>query len=278
MGRSGSSIIFDTFMQGMDCAFMSQYNTNFIKYPQITFIHNIVNKYRPKVSKKNKIMPTAKEAYIVWNFLCDCNFSQSFLRGVQATNVEIQKIRKYIKRLLFWQRKTRFATKLTGPPRIEFLSSIFKDAIFIDVIREPRAVVNSLLNVKFRIKKGLEKPYWVDSLGDKEILEWKSYDFSALSLAALEWRAVYNLTKIEINKINPKYLQIKYENFVNDPKLIVNKILKFVGLNYSKSHDKFIENTHFLNQKSKYLNNLSKKEINIINSICGIELSELGYA
>jgi len=276
MGRSGSSIIFDSFMQGMDCAFMSKLNIHFVKYPQFTFIHNIINYYRLKVSRRNRIIP-AVEDYTIWDYFSECNFSQSFLRGVQATNVEKQKIRKFVGQLLFWQRKKRFATKLTGPPRIRFLSSIFRDAIFIDVIRDPRAVVHSFLNVRFRKRKGLKKLNWDGSLDKKDMLEWQSYDFSALSLATLEWRAVYNLTKLEINAIKPKYLQIKYENFVNDPKLIVKQILKFVGLNYSKSHDKFINNTKIVNLNSKYSKDLSKKEINIINTICKSELSELRY-
>ncbi|MFC1785872.1 sulfotransferase [Candidatus Neomarinimicrobiota bacterium] len=282
MGSSGSSIIFDTFMQHRGLAFFSQYcSKKYVKSPQLTALHRFFCNYRPKnahnLSYLKKLTPTSRESYKLWKYLCGNKFPNSFLRNIKATHEEKTKTKNYISKLLFYQGKNRFATKLTGPPRIEFLTSIFEDIVFIDIIRDPRAVVNSLLNVDFRKIKSLTTPYWDDSLADKDEIEWNKFDRSAISLAALEWRSVYRLTKLELNKVEPNYMRIKYEDFIDSPQNTLKTILKFVGLDYTYDADKFIKKTNFFSTNHKFRDNLSVTDINTINSICEKEIDELGY-
>jgi omega-hydroxy-beta-dihydromenaquinone-9 sulfotransferase len=45
--------------------------------------------------------------------------------------------------------RNRLLLKITGWPRISFLSEIFEEAKLVHTMRDGRAVANSMLNVRF---------------------------------------------------------------------------------------------------------------------------------
>lgn len=283
MGRSGSSIIYDVFSQHSDLAFFSQYCTKLIHFPQLTFAHRFFKTYRQKGQWQKqktleKIVPSPKEAYDNWEYLCGKKFRSSFLRDIKANPQEKEKTIRYINTLLKWQGKSRFVTKLTGPPRITFINSIFDNAVFIDIVRDPRATVNSLLNVGFRKKKGLAKMAWEGSLVGDDLKIWESYGKSPVAILALEWRAVYKQTKEEVKNLGPSnYKRVRYEDFVEAPRTILGEIYGFSNLSYTKHVDDFISKTYLKNTNFKYKETLTKTEINIIEEICKNEIEELRY-
>lgn len=282
MGRSGSSIIYEAFANHFQLAFFSQYCTKGPLLPHFTFIHRFFSNYRKKEqwekqTKLSKLRPNPKEAYNIWERLCGEKFRNSFLRNLKPTEKERNNILRYISSLLFYQHKNRFVMKITGPPRIEYLSGVFDTPVFIEIIRDPRAVVYSLLNVEFRKKKGLQTPNWHDSLSEEDVKEWESYDKNPIALAALEWRSVYRQTKEELLKIKPYYKLIKYEEFVKDPQKIIVDILGFAGLSEEKRVVNYVNRMNYKNVNYKYFEGFSEQEIKMIEDICKKELEERNY-
>jgi len=283
MGRSGTTIIFEAFVSHPDLGYLSNYTNKFFRFPRLGLIHRAFlthgqKKQGQKVAILNKIYPKPAEAYQTWEYLLGKKFRDTFLKDISPIVNEINRVKHYVGKLFIWQNKKRFATKLTGPPRIMFLSKIFSDAIFIDIVRDPRAVIASLINVDFMKRKGLDKPYWKDSLTEnhKKILD--KYNKSPIALAALEWCSVCEQTAIEKRTSGPRYLKIKYEDFIENPNKILNKIYSFVNLRLFWKSTEYINKIQYKNMNYKYLNRLTKQEIKIIEDICYEQMIELGYS
>ena len=85
------------------------------------------------------------EAYPVWERYCGERFVYDFMLGVKATPEERERVRRLVGKLLRYQGKLRFATKITGPARIGYLASIFPDAQFVWLVRDGRDFVTSAL-------------------------------------------------------------------------------------------------------------------------------------
>lgn len=277
-GRSGTTIAFEHFVNHGDIAYMSNY-TDKLKSPVFGIFHLLFgirgkkNQYND-VSKINRLLPKTSESHSTWNRLCGDKFSNTFLKGVKATEAEAEKIKSYVQQIISFQKKCRFSTKLTGPPRIEYLASIFKEAYFINIIRDPRAVVASLKNVEFWINSP-NKPFWKDAFSEHHYELWNTYNKCDTSLAALECLAIFEQTKKEAE--HAKVLNIKYECFADEPISQLTKIYKFTNLNLSDANFIYTNNNMPSNMNYKYKDRLSKEEIKIVENICAPIIDEYGY-
>lgn len=104
-------------------------------------------------------------------------------------------------------RKYRLLIKITGWSRIGFLSNIFPTAKFIHLIRDGRAVANSLVNVDWWSGwKGPQNLRW-GKLTPTQEEEWKTHNKSFIALVAIEW-------KILLDAVEDAKKFINHENFL----------------------------------------------------------------
>jgi hypothetical protein len=168
--------------------------------------------------------------------------------------------------------------KFTGPPRIRYLSGLFPDAYFVDIVRDPRAVVASLLMVKFwKQKGGFEGPFWNEALNGEALDRWVRSDRSPVVLAALQWRSVYQATHEEKNSAQGRYLRCRYEDFMEDPLGMVSKVMAFCRLSPSHDIERYISSQNYRNMNYKYREKLSAEEISHITDINQDLMEGLGY-
>ncbi|MHC4758206.1 MAG: sulfotransferase family protein, partial [Planctomycetota bacterium] len=262
-GRCGSTIIFEALCVHEDLAWFSNYNKlvprfDFVSImPRLYNLSFLKNKTRGEKSQHglgtsliSKLLPTPFECYNRWNLLCGEKFSRSFLNRIKATEKEIDKVQKTIERTIFWQGKTRFAAKYTGPTRIEYINSIFPDALFIHVKRDPRAVVYSWMDVDFWTDyAGKLKPRWTGGLPDDWQNEWRTYGSTPLALTAMQYRAIMLICEQEKKLLDSnRYMEVTYENFILDPLNVIKKILSFCKLNDSQLMFDYINSRQYLNQ------------------------------
>jgi len=172
MPRSGTTVISEAISLHEEFGWISNYLTKFPNYIWISMLNRLcfipkigiyIRGRKPQTNNLNsffrKFFPYPSEAYNIWEIFLGKKFRNDYLFGKVATEEERKNVIEYFKKVLKYQGKKRLFVKLTGPPRIQFLTSIFPDAYFIHIIRDPRAVVNSLLKVKFwREGGGLERP------------------------------------------------------------------------------------------------------------------------
>ncbi|EPH6503888.1 sulfotransferase [Vibrio vulnificus] len=120
--------------------------------------------------------------------------------------------------------------KFTGPGRVEYLSSIFPDALFINVVREPVATVNSLLKVPFWQAQGLHQLWWQGAYSNHELETYQQIRHDPVCSTAFQLNKILKTTEEEISRTKVKSLTVHYEDFVRDPQFIVHQIMHFCHL------------------------------------------------
>ena len=111
------------------------------------------------------------EHYNFWEYITGkrIDFSRGFLLDEKATSDEIKRARAFLNKQVKYQGRKRLIMKFTGPGRLEYLTSIFPDALVVNIIREPVATVRSWLEVGFWQRMGIDKLWWRGSYTPEEI-------------------------------------------------------------------------------------------------------------
>ena len=290
MGRSGTSVLFEIFAAHEQLGWISNYSARFPHWP----IANLMLRFTDtsqwylrgkkqqygKNTWRNRFLPKPQEGYPFWESYCGEKFLWEFHLKPETDPDVKSRLHEAVINTLLYQGKKRFATKLTGPARILYLRSIFPDAIFVHVIRDGRAVVDSLLRVDFwREKGGHERPFWKNALGKDDFIELDTYGAGPVALAAIEWRNVIESIRGEAEDLGGKeYIEVKYEDFVKSPTKTVGMIYEFCSLPQSNRATRQLSMyREFRNMNEKYRSR-SKEDIAIMNGIMGVLLAKLGYS
>jgi hypothetical protein len=227
-----------------------------------------------------RFLPHPVEAFPVWQLHCGKKMKFDYLLGQVASSDERRAITRVIRHMLLLQGKRRFFTKLTGPPRICYLNSIFNDAYFIHIIRDPRAVVRSLLNVSFwRNRGGLQKLWWKNGPDTDEIGLETPEGLVPCKLAALQWKNVLEVTWKESQLIDKKrYIEIRYEDYVREPHGILNDLMTKVELPPSSNVHRYLDSIGRPSDMNfKYKEHFSLDEIECIERITAFTAQKAGY-
>jgi len=254
-GRSGSTIISEFIMVHEQLAWPSNYlemypYADWSNYLRPVFDNSFwrVTAEKGQINKTrlfNTYLPCPAEAYPFWERLSrdEIDFSRGFLLGDVATTDEKKKIRAVFANLVKAQGRERLALKTTGPGRIGYLQSIFPDAIFINVIREPTATVRSLLNVPFWKDLGMHQLWWTGAYSEAEKRYYQTIRHDANLSTAFQLEKILCTTRQEAEQCNADVTTIHYEDFVANPSVIVEQVLSISGLASSKWINRKLETT-----------------------------------
>lgn len=199
----------------------------------------------------NNIVPRPAESWSLWQKMTrgDIDFSRDFLLYKRASEVEKQTIRRTFDEMLTLQGKQRLALKLTGPARLEYLHSIFPDAYFINIVREPTATVTSLLNTKFWQEQGTQQLWWRGAYSRKELNTYNAIAKNPVAGTAFQLNKILTTTKEEQARVNANMLTIQYEQFLSNPKYAIHSIMSFCHLSNDQRIDEKMERTVFSNRQ-----------------------------
>lgn len=287
MPRSGTSIIQEAFCRHEALGWLSNYTAHFPSMPRLTAVHSLFGSLQGQRSQGqrlvfyNKLLPRPSESYPVWERIFGRKFLYTCLEGVIPTVNETDLARSYIAMLLAAQGRARFCAKLTGPPRVSFLSRVFEGATFIDIIRDPRAVVASLKVDRDRFwksKGGEESPFWNCEYGRPEYGLWIESGQMPAVLASLQWVHMHELTKKEVAACNARYLRVRYEDYVESPHKILREVMSYCGLQVSERVLSWVGDVVYSSANSKFVEVLDEVEIEWIERMARRQLDELGYA
>lgn len=286
MPRSGTSIIQEAFCRHESLGWLSNYTAHFPSLPRLTAVHRLFGSLQGQRSQGqalafyNKLLPRPSESYPVWEKIFGRKFLYTCMEGVTPTAKEIEHARRYVTRLLGAQSRMRFCAKLTGPPRIGFLSRIFGRACFVDIVRDPRAVVASLMVDKdqFWKKSGEESPFWDCRYDQEGYALWEQSGRMPAVLTALQWVHMYKLAEKEVASCDVSYTKVRYEDYVDAPKKTIGKIIEFCGLEKSRNVELWVSDVAYSSANRKFREILDERQIEWIERIVGDQLDELGYA
>jgi hypothetical protein len=170
--------------------------------------------------------------------------------------------------------KQRFMNKHPrNSVRIGYINRVFPDAFFVHVIRDGRAVVNSIVteieNEPFRQEipfGNFCKPLnWREFLRDDPIEQ-----------AALQWREIVRFVLNQRGKLKGRYYELTYEDLCRDPRGTLASAFSFVELLATEEVMANVPRS-LKNMNLKYQAKLSKDQIETVNEVQGAMLRELGY-
>jgi hypothetical protein len=279
VSRSGTTIISEIIFQHEALAWPSNYQT---KYPDKIW----VNKIRPlldnnlwsfkgkkpqlnKIPIYNKYAFKPDEAYTFWNYITKLpiSFSRNFLLNEHVISDERYRIRNIFEKLVRYQKRSRLAFKITGPGRIEYLQSVFPDAVFIEITREPFANIRSLLNVPFWKNRGMHQLWWLGAYTKEEEKIALSLKDKPALLAAMQYCKIRKTNIEEVKKYNVEFHSFSYDDFLKDPCKTVDQILSVTGLNYTESIDKYLQTNKIYNRNTNSLDHFDKEDQLALNAM-----------
>jgi len=165
--------------------------------------------------------------------------------------------------------RPRFLCKQTANNRrLELVDRMFPDALYVHLIRDGRAVANSMVR----------EPWWHDMqvwwLG-KRVREWDEGD--PVVLAALYWQRTLEEIRRHAARLAGRYTEVRYEALAADTPRVVADIVRFAGLGADASHTELMPAT-LPNMNHKWRTKLTVAQQAAMLDAVGPALSQLGYA
>jgi hypothetical protein len=191
----------------------------------------------------------------------------------QVDQADTQGMRLFISDLLRFSGRARFMNKNTrNARRIRYLQKIFPDALFVHVIRDGRAVTNSLLNIDWWPTLPL---WWIEGENATE-LQAKGMD--PVLVAARHWKLGVERVLYDKEHIPPEqYMELRYEKLMQDPIAEVNRALRFCDLPWSTRFESHIQAFHIQNRNFKWADRFTVQQTATIEQEIGPLLERLKY-
>jgi len=169
-------------------------------------------------------------------------------------------------------KKPRFLSKCPrNGMRMEFLHAIFPDAQFIHLVRDGRAVCQSLIDRRKR--SGDIRAWW-----DVKPEGWRQWEkLEPVAAVAHQWNAVVT-QMMETGSRLPasQYTEVRYEDFVADPVSFMSKIASFCGVNWP-DRDVIDATRAIENRNDKWSKVFSPDEVAVMTGIMGDTMKQFGY-
>ncbi len=261
-GRSGTTVMAEIISQHEDLAWHSNYQELFVFTPLINYVRHFFNNKFWRFKKFYTYVGTSKdtrqknrskfdlflfnpvEHYNFWEYITGkrVDFSRGFLLEEKASQQEVKRIRSFLSRQVKYQGKKRLIMKFTGPARLEYLTSIFPDALVVNVIREPVATVRSWLEVDFWQRMGIDKLWWRGAYTREELAYAETIKDKPALITAFQYKKLMETTRHEIDKLGLTVYECRYEDFIKDPETFIYKMMEFMQLQPSKKVDDYLRN------------------------------------
>jgi sulfotransferase family protein len=276
-GRSGTTILYKLLSIHSDLCWFSNYTDKFPSLPSIAILHRILDipvlgkrlKKANLTRRSMKLIPKPTEGGTIYHSYC--GFEHARKTTEDDLNEEVgNKFRKIITKHLRSTGKTRFISKQTANnQRIRQIDKIFPNAYYIHIIRDGRAVANSLFRISWWDDVDI---WWLGHRASK----WYEMGKEPIELCGLQWKR--DVMELLENKhlFEDRYIEIRYEDLVENTKNIVHKITDFCELNWPPEFETGIPNK-LENMNYKWKEELTEPQQKILSKSLENFLKQLGY-
>lgn len=175
------------------------------------------------------------------------------------------------------QGKPVFLHKFTGWPRVGFIERALPGARYINVVRDGRAVANSLLQM----------PWWRDyhdaailqALPAEDVQRWEDSGRSFALLAAIMWKLEVEAHERAREEVpDSRWLEVRYEDILQRPRDEFRRMLGFFGLGWDGSFERrFARQRFHATRSDAYRRDLNREQVRMLEDVIGESLRCHGY-
>lgn len=259
-GRSGTTVLHHMLSTHRDVSWLSKLCNRYPQRPELNRLLMSCLRY-PVLGPIAGRKWHPSEAYLFWEHYCK-GFNEPF-RDLRSDDLSVRS-RKRLEVALgscVSADRPRLLLKITGWPRLGFLSTIFADAKFVHVIRDGRAVVNSLLNVSWwRGWRGPSNWRW-GPLAEPFQAEWEASDRSFVVLAAIQWKMQMAAAEKSADLLRPdNLLNVRYESLCEDPITVMKDVASFADLRWEPEFERRLRTFRLSSANEKWRRDLNEAQ------------------
>lgn len=184
---------------------------------------------------------------------------------------------------MFFERRSRrselLVHKFTGWPRSGFIHAAMPDARFVHLVRDGRAVANSLVQMPWWSGFSGPSAWRWGTLDPADADAWEASGRSFVLLAGLEWKLLIEAHEAARAEIPPgQWFEIRYEDLIADPKEVLGLVLDFLDLPWNFAFERALNRYTFDSTRSTaYLKDLSTRNVKQLEDVLGPHLRRFGY-
>lgn len=285
-GRSGTTLVYKLLCMHPNIAWISNYVARIPALGVLSIMNRFTlltkkvrhsvwfgkksNAYLSERGAFTRMFPMPVEGESVY---ARCNIPTFPKDSWRITKNQIKCLRSAFEKIRNYQKCTLVLSKRTANNRrLPQLIKAFPNARFIHVVRDGRAVANSLINVKWWMD---HKVWWWD---EKTPKQWEAEGKSPIALAAMNWVEEVQAIQAGLTHIPPGHvLQIRYEELPNNHRKKLEECNSFMRLKKNTGWLDEVGSITIMDNNLLWKNNLSKNEKEILTRIQRSKLEELEY-
>jgi len=274
------------FIVGAGRSGSTAFHHAFARHPHVSWVSKILD-VRPKAETLNRALLKGldtpligaalsrgliepghlkpSEAYAYWERIAP-GFSEPFRDLVETDLTERTKsnLQGAVQRLIVQGRPTPLI-KITGWPRIGYLNAAFPDAKFIHIVRDGRAVVNSIMQIDFWEGWRGTKGWRGLDMTPAQAQRWEASGQSFVTLGAMELADMFD-AMVAATPLVPddRFLELRYEDLCDDATGSFEAVCDFCELDYTPGFDQSVIDFGFRNTNDKWrrdLTNLQQRQL-----------------
>ena len=290
-GRCGSTMTQEVIARHPDAGFISNVDANVLALNMKGRWNNAIYRHTPQAFTQRdrrfaKLGPLQfrfgpSEAYRMLNKRVSLIISET-RRDLLAEDVTPSlesRFRRFFEERMRAQKKALFLTKFAGWPRARFIHAVFPRARFLHVVRDGRAVAESLIRRPWW--RGYQGPsaWQFGPLSEEHAKEWEASGRSFIVLAGLQWKILMDAFEDARAEIpSDQWKQVRYEDFVADPRSHLQDILAFSGVEWTPGFEKGFAKYEFMpERKDAYRDSLTAEQATALDDVLAGHLERLGY-
>ena len=282
-GRSGSTAFHHAFTRQEEVSWISKILDVAPKRESLNaaVLRSLNSPMLGKALKRGLIEPghlKPSEAYNWWENVAP-GFSEPFrdLVADDLTERTARRIREAVQRITIDERPTPLM-KITGWPRMGYLDKAFNEAKFIHVVRDGRAVVNSILQVDFWDGWRGTKGWRGLDMTPAQRERWDASGQSFVTLGAMELSDMLD-AMVQATPLLPeeRFMEIRYEDLCTDPIGTFKTVTEFCDLDFSPEFEQAIGDFGFKNTNDKWTRDLTELQQRQLELELAPHLTRWGY-
>lgn len=276
--RSGTTVFMRTLSFHPSFSWISQYNQLLGSYRAMTLlsrIHDLPllgNQFRINYHRLRLIPKPVEPGNFAQNI--DPNFHILSVSGKQKESHfgipsidVIKRFRAGVIELARCHSKKRFIAKFTTRPDVIYFKAIFPNANFIHILRDPRAVVNSLRNrvIKDKWFPPSTRSYIMNIFPNKYSNFVMSSSNRMIAFLSCYYCYVVNMIQEQLGSLSgEKALELEYKDFTTDTVDVFRKVLKFLNLPWNDKYERFLLTRPLENRNYKYKRMFTREQLQVI--------------